>query len=124
VALLRRIMAPYPLPTPCVTAAMAALDDEAQMRQRVATTDAERARVAAALAVLPGVREVLPSRANFLTLRLADAGNTYRTLAGEGIVVRDVGRYPGLTGCLRFSIGTPAQNDRLLQAMTRIGESA
>ena len=126
IALLRRIMAPYPLPTPSVEAALDALDaqGERRARERVATLVDERERMAAALAGLPGVRRVHPSRANFLTVALADAGGAYRALAGQGIVVRDVGRYPGLSGCLRFSIGTPEENARLLDALTRFAEAA
>lgn len=126
IALLRRIMAPYPLPTPCVHAAMAALDAEGERLtlERVASTVRERERMAAALAVLPGVRTVHPSRANFLTVHLDDASGVYRALAGRGIVVRDVGRYRGLSGCLRFSIGTPDENTRLLEVLRQCTEAA
>ncbi|RAP56335.1 histidinol-phosphate transaminase [Oleiagrimonas sp. MCCC 1A03011] len=126
IALLRRIMPPYPLPTPCVQAAMAALDEAGriQMRERIATTIAERERMATILLKVPGVRAVHPSRANFLTVSLDDAQGVYRALLAQGIVVRDVGRYPGLAGCLRFSIGTPEENARLLDALNRCAEAA
>jgi len=40
------------------------------------------------------------------------------TLAGAaGLLIRDVRRQPGLAGALRISIGTPAQNERLLEAL-------
>ena len=124
--LLRRIMPPYPLPTPSVQAALIALSDNGQrvMHERIATTVAERERMAAALAERPGVRTVYPSRANFLTVSLDDAADMYRALAAQGIVVRDVGHYPGLNGCLRFSVGTSEENTRLLAALTRIAETS
>lgn len=124
--LLRRIMPPYPLPTPSVRAALEALDDGGRRltAERVAATVAERERLAAALAQMPGVRTVYPSRANFLTASLDDAAGAYRALVAQGIVVRDVGRYPGLDGCLRFSVGTPEENSRLLEALARIAEAA
>ncbi|KGI77955.1 histidinol-phosphate transaminase [Oleiagrimonas soli] len=126
IALLRRIMPPYPLPTPCVQAALAALDETAQRQtgERVATIVAERERLAAILPTVPGVRAVYPSRANFLTVSLDDAPGVYRALLAQGIVVRDVGRYPGLAGCLRFSIGTPEENARLLDVLHRCAEAA
>ncbi|NII10333.1 histidinol-phosphate transaminase [Oleiagrimonas sp. C23AA] len=116
IALLRKIMAPYPLPTPCVEAALVATDadGEALTRERIATVRAERRRLADALRQLPQVLDVYPSDANFLTVRLADAKASYQQLAAQGVVVRDVGRYPLLAGCLRFSIGTPQENNRLL----------
>lgn len=119
IGLLRRIMPPYPLPTPCVEAALAALSPSGQAaaRDRIAIVRAERARMAVALHRLPGVREVLASRANFLAVRFEDAGIVHRRLLDAGIVVRDVRRYPGLGDALRITLGTPAQNDRVLAVL-------
>ena len=125
IALLRKIMPPYPLPTPSVSAALAALtaDGMAVTRQRIALTIAERERMANALKRLPGVLEVLPSQANFLCVRFEDAPRIYRNLIIGGVVVRDVGRYPGLGGFLRLSIGTREENSRLLERLIQ-GEAA
>jgi histidinol-phosphate aminotransferase len=116
IALLRRIQAPYPLPTPCVDIALSALTTQAQSRTHefVALIRRERDRVAQALAART---RVLPSVANFLCVRFADGAATYRYLLSQDIVVRNVGGYPGLRDCLRISIGTPDENDRLLRAL-------
>ena len=126
IALLRRIMPPYPLPTPCVDAALAVLHDSgaALVRERIATVRSERTRLAAALPSLPGVRAVLPSQANFLAVRFTDAAAVYADLLRAGIVVRDIRRYPGLADALRISIGTPEQNDALLAALAARREAA
>jgi histidinol-phosphate aminotransferase len=119
VALLRRIQAPYPLPTTCVDAALAALTPVAieEARQRMRLIVHERERMARALAQASGVLEVFPSSANFLCARFADAASTYRALLALGIVVRDVSHYPQLAGCLRITIGTPEENAALLGAI-------
>jgi histidinol-phosphate aminotransferase len=119
IALLRRILPPYPLPRPCVAAAMEALSPagQATARERIAVVRAERVRLAAALQALPGVRAVLPSQANFLAVRFDDAGAVYRRLFDAGIVVRDVRRYPGLADALRITIGTVEENDRVLDVL-------
>ena len=119
IALLRRIMPPYPLPLPCVEAALAALSPagQAQARGHIDRIRAERTRMADALAAVPGVRGVLPSQANFLAVRFDDAGATYRRLLAAGIVVRDVRRYPNLGDALRLTLGTPAENDRVLDVL-------
>lgn len=116
IGLLRRIMPPYPLPSPCVAAALAALSTpgQAAARARLATIRDERTRMAKALGRLPGVRQVLPSQTNFLAVRLDDAAGVYQRLFAAGIVVRDVRRYPGLDDALRITLGTPEQNDRVL----------
>ena len=126
IALLRRIMPPYPLPTPCVDAALTVLQDggAALVRERIATVRGERTRLAAALPSLPGVRAVLPSQANFLAVRFTDAAAVYADLLRAGIVVRDIRRYPGLADALRISIGTPEQNDALLAALAARREAA
>jgi histidinol-phosphate aminotransferase len=119
IALLRRIQTPYPLPLPCVEAALAALAPAAreEAAARVAIIVRERDRLASLFAALPEVRAVLPSVANFLCVRFDNAALTYRRLLARGIVVRDVGAYPGLSNCLRISIGTPQENASLLTAL-------
>lgn len=119
VALLRRIQAPYPIPALCVDAALAALSPKgvAETRERIVTLLSERDRLARALPSAAGVLAVYPSSANFLCVRFADAQKTYRSLLALGIIVRDVGRYPGLSDCLRITIGTPQENTTMLAAI-------
>lgn len=125
IGLLRRIIAPYPLPSPCVDAALAALSYEGRRVQRHHVHELlnERARMTTALAALPGVREVLPSHANFLAVRFDDAPATYKRLLAAGVVVRDITKYPGLGDALRITIGTGNENDRVL-AVLRAGVAA
>ncbi|HUW53355.1 MAG TPA: histidinol-phosphate transaminase [Rhodanobacter sp.] len=119
IALLRRIMAPYPLPLPCVAAALAALSPvgQAAAREHLAVVGAQRGSMREAMRRLPGVRAVLPSEANFLAVRFADAEVAYQRLLAAGIVVRDVRRYPNLGDALRITIGTPAENKRVLDVL-------
>jgi histidinol-phosphate aminotransferase len=126
VALLRKIIAPYPLPQASVEAALRAIDADgvAATRRRVAVLVAERERLRALLPSLPGVRGVLPSHANFLTVRFDRPRAVYDALLAAGIVVRDVARYPGLADCLRISIGTPDENARVVDVLSALREAA
>ncbi len=119
VALLRKLMPPYPLPSPSVQAALRVLtgQDRQAMRERVRIVRAERTRLAAGLAQSRCVRKVLPSQANFLCVRFHDAAAAGAALLAAGVVVRDVRRYPMLGDALRISIGTPAENDRVLEVL-------
>jgi len=95
--------------------AAAALADQAHMRHTVATTLAELARVEA------GFRRLglwcAPSACNFLLLHVgARAGEIFDQLLRVGLIVRPVAGY-GLAEYLRVSIGTPAENDRLLREL-------
>src|SRR5690606_37856201 len=110
---------PYPVPAPCLELALAALRPEVLVRTEanISRVRGERERVAAALRELPGVRRVYPSEGNFLLVRFTDAQAAFSRLLSAGIVVRDQRSAPGLEDALRITIGTPAQNDRVLQAL-------
>ncbi len=86
-------------------------------RAHIAVVRDQRERMARALAKVPGVREVLPSQANFLAVRFEDASSVYRRLLGAGIVVRDIQRYPQLGDALRITVGLPEENDRVLDVL-------
>lgn len=122
IGLLRRIMAPYPVPGPCLAAALEALAPAqgALREERLALIRSERERVAAALRALPAVRRVWPSAANFLCFQIADAESVYRRLLAQGIVLRNVAHYLGLPQVLRLSIGRPEDNQRVLAALAAL----
>lgn len=119
VRVLRRCQAPYPVPAPCAELALAALAQPAlaETRRRIAAIVAERTRMRAALAAMPGVRRVYPSQANFLLVRFEDADAAFQALLAAGVVVRDQRMAPRLDDALRITIGTPEQNDRVLSAL-------
>jgi histidinol-phosphate aminotransferase len=83
---------------------------------RVARVVAERERLFAALRGIPGMT-VFPSRANFLLVRMARATEIADALRARGIVVRNLDRPGPLENCLRITVGTPAEDDRLLEAL-------
>lgn len=122
IAVLRRCQAPYPLPAPCIERVMAALGaaEVAITRANIGRVIAERARLAAMLATSPQVLRVYPSASNFLLLRLRDAQAVFDRLLAAGIVARDVRAQPGLGDALRISVGTPAQNDRVVAALAGV----
>ncbi len=126
VAVLRRCQAPYPIPTPCSQLALDGLDEAAlaQTRTRIATVIAERQRFQAALSVLPAVRRVYASDANFLLVRFADAQAAFEALLAAGVVVRDQRAAPQLHDALRITIGTPDQNNRVLAALSALESAA
>jgi len=119
VGLLGRIMPPYALPGPTVAAALDALRPErvARTRRRIREIVAERARLGAALAGKACVRRVFPSEGNFLLVEFADAARALAAAAADGLQLRDFSRQSGLSGCLRITVGSRAENDRLLAAL-------
>ena len=87
------------------------------LEAQVARIRAERSRLAAALAAMPGVR-VTPSDANFLLVRVPDAGAAQARLHAAGILVKNLdGGHPLTSNCLRITVGTPSENDALIRAL-------
>jgi len=109
---------PYNLNFFSQLAALAALEEKETLAAGVGALVAERARLLARLAEMPGVR-ALPSDANFFLLELeaADPRAVFDSMARRGVLVRDVTSYPQLERCLRVSVGSPQENDAFLHAL-------
>ncbi len=86
------------------------------MDQCVAQVIKERARLESALHRIVAIREVYPSEANFILARLFDAGSALERARVASVLVRDARGHPELPDALRISVGTPEENDRLLEA--------
>ena len=99
-------------------AAMAALEEKEALAASVRRLVAERERLLARLADVPGVR-AFSSDANFFLLEClsADPKAVFASMLRRGVLVRDVTSYPMLSRCLRVSVGTEAENDAFLHAL-------
>jgi histidinol-phosphate aminotransferase len=95
-------------------AASFALEHLDALEAQAALIRAERAKLGPALAAFKGVT-VFPSEANFFLLRVPDADRSYEALRRQGVLVRNL--HPGLTNCLRITVGTPDENRILLNAL-------
>jgi len=92
--------------------------DDAALGERVSCITRERGRVAHELHRLPDL-EVFPSAANFILFRHRTVAATalHAALLARGVLVRDVSSWPDAGQSLRATIGSPAENDRLLDAL-------
>ncbi|POW55402.1 histidinol-phosphate transaminase [Candidatus Pantoea alvi] len=117
--LLMKVIAPYPLATPVADVAGQALSDQgiALMRQHVAELNASRAWLLEQLPQLSLVQQVFPSETNYILARFTDSPAVFKSLWDQGIILRDQNKNPGLAGCLRISIGTRQECERLIAAL-------
>ncbi|RFF30032.1 histidinol-phosphate transaminase [Wenzhouxiangella sediminis] len=115
--LLRRIIPPYPLPTPAVAAAEAALEPEAvaARREQIDLLMDDKRRLVQALETHPAVRRVWPGEANFVLVRTTDGPALVRDAAAAGIRLRDQSAQPGLADCVRITLGTPEENTAFIE---------
>jgi histidinol-phosphate aminotransferase len=120
---LHEVVLPYHLDSVKQVAGRVALRYEAEMRRRVADLVEERGRVTAALVDLPVT--VWPSGANFILFRpdAVDGETVWKRLVERSVLVRNCASWPRLDGCLRLTLGTPAEDDRFLEALTDILET-
>jgi histidinol-phosphate aminotransferase len=102
--------------TQAVAARIAA--DRGIVAERVALIARERGKVEAGLRRHREL-EVFPSRTNFVLFRQPgrQAADLHAAILARGVLVRDVSMWPGADDCLRATIGTRAENDRLLAAV-------
>jgi histidinol-phosphate aminotransferase len=89
---------------------------------QAASLRAERSKLAAALAALPGV-QVYPSAANFLLVRVLPGGKTadavFANLLERKVLVKNVGKMHALLeNCLRVNVSTPEENALLIAALS------
>ncbi|RYD90027.1 MAG: aminotransferase class I/II-fold pyridoxal phosphate-dependent enzyme, partial [Sphingobacteriales bacterium] len=61
------------------------------------------------------VLDIYPSDANFILVKTTGAKDIYNFLVEKGIIVRDRSKIDLCDGCLRITVGTPAENEQLLQ---------
>jgi histidinol-phosphate aminotransferase len=86
---------------------------------QAAAIRAERSRLASALARLRGV-QVFPAQTNFVLARVPAADAWFATLREARILVKNLhGAHPLLANCLRITVGTPQENDALLDVLQR-----
>jgi histidinol-phosphate aminotransferase len=120
VAELDKVVLPYHLDVAKQIAGRIALRFVDEMNERVAEIVRERERLVARLSSMPVT--VWPSGANFVLFRPeSKAGHdVWQALLDRSVLVRDTSSWPGLDGCLRVTIGTPAEDDEFLDALEAI----
>ena len=117
---LEKVVLPYHLDAMTQIAGEVALDHLDAMNARVARLVEERGRLVAGLADLP--LDVWPSGANFVLIRPhhLSGHDLWQGLVDRSVLVRNCSSWPRLDGCLRVTIGTPDEDDRLLAALSEV----
>lgn len=87
------------------------------LRQHVTEVLEQRDILRQMLCQLPIVKHIYPSDANFLLVNVSDADAIYKYLQDKGIIVRNRNRVHLCKNCLRITVGTPAENLQLIEAL-------
>ena len=117
IGVLNKIKYPYNVNQLTQRQAIEMLHNYDEIERWVSTLKEERKYLETAFVTLPCVLEVFPSDANFFLARMTDAVRIYDYLVSEGIIVRNRHNISLCRNCLRVTVGTRPENERLLEAL-------
>ena len=112
--LMNRVRQPFNVNHLAMVAAVAALDDDAFIRESRRVNDAGLSLLTTELAKRN--LETIPAFGNFITFKIPNARRVFESLLTQGVIVRPIAGY-GLPDYLRVTVGTEAQNRRFLAAL-------
>lgn len=110
----------YPLPCESVKAALHVLSPEIKEKaqENIRKLIEDRKKLEKELRKSSEVIHIYPSDANFLLVRMKNASGFHGFAKEKGIILRDFSKNPETKDCLRISVGTPEQNDRLMEILS------
>jgi histidinol-phosphate aminotransferase len=119
IALLRKVIHPYAITQLTVEAALKLLTPPqiAVMKSRIVEIRSERERLSQALRTTARVKRVWPSDSNFVLVEFDDPEWALNHARSAHFLIREVRAQFGLPRCVRITVGTSEQNDRLLGAL-------
>lgn len=126
IGLLQRVIAPYPLASVAVDAAIKAISGESinLQQQFVQTVRQGKTDLYEFLSNCDWVSEIWNGEANFILIRVTDGDELVNWCAGSGIRVRNFSSQSGLEDCVRLTIGSAQELLALKSALQAYGEKA
>ena len=117
IAVFNKIKYPYNVNLLTQKQAVEMLHRYYEVERWVQTLKEERGYLEAAFAKLPCTVKMYPSNANFFLVRVTDAVRIYNYLVGQGIIVRNRHSVTLCGNCLRVTVGTRIENNKLIEAL-------
>lgn len=118
--LLNRVRQPFNVNAPAQVGALAALDDREHLAHSLTVNAEGMEQLTSGFAEL-GLGYI-PSVGNFVCVQVGAADAVYEQLLRAGVIVRPVASY-GMPEYLRVTVGTPGDNQRVLDALAAAGEA-
>ncbi len=123
ISVLNRIKPPYNINELTQQSAIEQLKLNELTKKQVGDILKERAILVNQLTTVNFVSKIYPTDANFILVKVDDATKRYNQLIEKGIVVRNRTTQPGCENCLRFTIGTKEENEKLIKELLLISRS-
>ncbi|MBJ7882670.1 histidinol-phosphate transaminase [Gelidibacter salicanalis] len=117
IATLNKIKAPYNINELTQQKAIELLGNHSLVKYQISCLIEEKDALVKVLGDVDYVENIYPSDANFILIKVDDANKRYQQLIDSGIVIRNRTTQPLCENCLRLTIGTKAENKRLIERL-------
>lgn len=117
IEILNKIKYPYNLNIITQKIALKALSKESRKRRRIKRILKEKEKLIRQLRSFSFVQYIYPSDANFFIVQVEAPKDLYHYLVDQNIIIRDRSDVHLCNQCLRFTVGTPKENRRLVKAL-------
>ncbi|HMQ48144.1 MAG TPA: histidinol-phosphate transaminase [Saprospiraceae bacterium] len=119
IQLFNKVKPPYNINQLTQQTVLQALKKAAQKEAWVKQIISERSMLQHYLGSLDYIERIYPSDANFILVKMQAPRRVYDFLMEQGIIVRDRSNVLLCEGCLRITIGTPEENEKLFEALVQ-----
>jgi histidinol-phosphate aminotransferase len=117
IEVMNKVKPPYNVNEASQQLALQALGNIEQVNAWIKETLAQRDKLVLGLKDFEFVEDIYPSDANFILVKTTEPKGIYNFLVQKGIIVRDRSKVELCAGCLRITVGTPAENEILLNTL-------
>jgi histidinol-phosphate aminotransferase len=122
IEIFNKVKPPYNINEASQSLALEALQNVEQVNNWIKETVAEREKLKSELNNLESVLTIYPSDANFILVKTIKPKEIYQFMVNRGVIVRDRSKVELCEGCLRITIGTPNENELLIEAFKNFEE--
>ncbi len=112
-----RVKPPYNINEASQQLALEALNNVEQVNSWIKETLLQRDELVINLKKLDFVVDIYPSDANFILVKTSNPDTIYNFLVDKGIIVRNRNKIELCEGCLRITVGTPLENEILINTL-------
>lgn len=120
ISTLNKIKPPYNINGLTQSKALESLRSITNIKTQINCLTEERDLLIKVLDEISFIKKVYPSEANFVLVKLDDANKRYQQLIDNGIVIRNRTTQPLCENCLRLTIGTKEENQKLIEIFKKL----
>lgn len=117
ITVLNKIKPPYNINELTQQKALIRILDSNSIQNEIGLINAERSILLKQLLQIKYIKFIYPTDANFVLIKVDDATKRYNQLLEKGIVIRNRTTQPLCDNCLRITIGTKQENEKLINAL-------